>query len=97
MRSHLPITMGVFTFGGALGTRSGLVFAAASQDHAFRAFDAQTGELLFEADLPGSGASTPISYRSRTGRQFVAVSSEILGDRRGGFYGAVTAFALPKY
>jgi quinoprotein glucose dehydrogenase len=95
--SRLPFTVGIFTFGGALGTRSGLVFAAASQDHAFRAFDAATGKLLFEADLPASGSSTPISYISnRSGRQFVVISSEVPpGNPPKGFYGAVTAFALP--
>jgi quinoprotein glucose dehydrogenase len=92
--SHLPFTMGMFTFGGALGAQSGLVFAAGSVDHAFRAFDARTGRLLFEADLPGTGASTPMSYRGRSGRQFVLISSES-PKTAGGFYGAVTAFVLP--
>jgi quinoprotein glucose dehydrogenase len=92
--SRLPFTIGMFNFGGALGTRSGVVFAAGSVDHAFRAFDARTGKLLFEADLPGSGASTPMSYRGRSGRQFVVISSET-APKAGGFHGAVTAFVLP--
>jgi quinoprotein glucose dehydrogenase len=98
--SHLPFTMGIFTFGGALGTQSGLVFAAGSQDHGFRAFDSRTGALLFEADLPASGGSTPISFWStRSGRQFVAVSSEAprpSATTSTGYLGAVTAFALPS-
>jgi quinoprotein glucose dehydrogenase len=97
IHSRLPIPMGIFTFGGALGTQSGLVFAAASQDHAFRAFDAATGKLLFEADLPASGSSTPISYVSRSGRQFVVISTEApAGSTGGGFHGGLTAFALPE-
>jgi quinoprotein glucose dehydrogenase len=98
LKSHLPLTMGLFTFGGALGTQSGLVFAAASQDHGFRAFDGTTGRLVFEADLPsqGSGSSTPMSYfSSRSGRQFVVISSEASTmNHDGKFYGVVTAFAL---
>jgi quinoprotein glucose dehydrogenase len=89
--------MGMFNFGGAQGTRSGLVFAGASQDHAFRAFDARTGKLLFQADLPASSASTPMSYRGRSGRQFVVISSEAPGGARTGPYnGALTAFVLPE-
>jgi quinoprotein glucose dehydrogenase len=95
MSSHLPFTMGMFNFGGALGTESGVVFAAGSVDHAFRAFDSRTGRLLFEADLPGSGASTPMSYRGRSGRQYIVISSEAPLTPGGGFYGAVTAFVLP--
>jgi quinoprotein glucose dehydrogenase len=99
LKSHLPLTMGLFTFGGALGTQSGLVFAAASQDHGFRAFDGSNGRLLFEADLPqsGSGSSTPMSYVSaRNRRQYVVISSETPAANHGGkFYGAITAFALP--
>jgi quinoprotein glucose dehydrogenase len=86
--------MGLFTFGGALGTQTGVVFAAGSVDHAFRAFDSRTGRLLFEADLMGSGASTPISYRGKDGRQYVVISSEAPA-KPGGFYGGVTAFVLP--
>jgi quinoprotein glucose dehydrogenase len=94
--SRLPFTIGTMTFGGTMSTASGLVFAGGSQDHAFRAFDAETGEILFEADLPGSTATRPMTYRSeKDGRQYVVVSSQA-PPRDGGAWGAITAFALPE-
>jgi quinoprotein glucose dehydrogenase len=94
--SRLPFTIGTMTFGGTMATAGGLVFAGGSQDHSFRAFDSETGELLFEADLPGHGATRPMTFMSgRDGRQYVVVSSESPGHG-GKAYGAVTAFALPK-
>jgi quinoprotein glucose dehydrogenase len=92
--SHFPFTIGTPTFGGAMSTAGGLVFAGASQDHAFRAFDSATGKLLFEADLPGLSATRPMTFRSeRSGRQFVVVASE--APAKGGqSYGAITAFVL---
>ncbi|MDG2003413.1 MAG: PQQ-binding-like beta-propeller repeat protein [Novosphingobium sp.] len=94
--SHLPFTIGTMTFGGTMSTAGGLVFAGGSQDHSFRAFDSETGTMLFEADLPGSAATRPMTFLSgKDGRQYVVVSSE--SPTKGGkAYGAVTAFALPK-
>jgi len=96
MPSHIPFTIGTPTFGGAMSTAGGLVFAGASQDHAFRAFDSETGKLAFEADLPGLSATRPMTFRSaRDGRQYVLVASEAPA-RAGLPYGAITAFVLTK-
>ena len=94
--SRLNLPIGTPLFGGSMSTAGGLVFAGGSQDHAFRAFDGETGALLFETDLPGSSLSRPMSFRSdRDGKQYVVVSSE--GPRRGGKgSAAITAFVL-KY
>lgn len=93
--SHLRFTIGTPTFGGATSTASGLVFVGASQDHAFRAFDSESGKLLFEANLPGLSATRPMAFRSdRNGRQYVVVASEA-PPRSGSTYGAITAFVLP--
>lgn len=94
--SGLPFTIGTPTFGGTMATAGGLVFAGGSQDHAFRAFDSETGELLFEVDLPGSSATRPMTFLSEEdGRQYVVIVSDA-GFRDGKVYGAITAFALPK-
>lgn len=94
--SRLPLTIGTITFGGTMSTGSGLVFAGGSQDHAFRAWDGETGKLLFEADLPGNAHSRPITFQSgRDGRQYVIVSSDA-GIRDGKYHAALTAFALPR-
>ncbi len=94
--SRLPFTIGTPTFGGTMSTAGGLVFAGGSQDHAFRAFDSETGELLFEADLPGTAASRPMTYMADgDGRQYVVIASDA-AMKGGKAYVAFTAFALPK-
>jgi quinoprotein glucose dehydrogenase len=95
IRSHLPFTIGTPNFGGATSTATGLTFVGASSDHMFRAFNSETGKLLFEAPLPGNGTATPMSYRGKDGRQYVAIVSEA-PMKDGKVWGAVTAFALPK-
>jgi len=65
--------MGVPGSGGSVTTRGGMVFTGFAVDSMFLAFDTATGELLSQADLPGSGMATPMSYVSpRSGRQFGA-------------------------
>jgi len=94
--SRLPITFGTWTFGGTMSTAGGLVFAGGSQDHSFRAFDSETGEMLFEADLPGTSATRPMTFLSpEDGRQYVVVTSDA-GMKGDTSFGAITAFALPK-
>ena len=96
MASNLSLTIGTPVFGGTMATAGGLVFAAGSQDHSFRAFDSESGELLFEADLPASSTTRPMTFRSdKDGRQYVVIASD--APMAGGkLHGAITAFALPQ-
>jgi len=85
---------GTESYGGPVVTAGGLVFIGATLfDRKFRAFDKDTGELLWETALPFAGTATPITYEVG-GRQFVAIAA---GGRRvrptGGVY---VAFALPE-
>lgn len=84
---------GSVLFGGPLATAGGLVFLGASQDDHVRAFDIDTGEVLWEHQLPAGGQATPMTYRLG-GRQYVVIAA---GGRGGigspGDY--VVAFALP--
>lgn len=83
------------SFGGGLSTDSGLYFVAASMDRGFRAFDLETGELLFEDELPFAGNAVPMSYRLRPdGKQFVVIAAGAnpiseMGD-------VLVAYALPE-
>jgi alcohol dehydrogenase (cytochrome c) len=54
-----------------LTTAGGLVFAG-SRDRCFRAFDAATGEVLWQSTLGAALSSTPVSY-SVGGQQYIAV------------------------
>ena len=82
-------------YGGALTTAGGLVFIAAARDTALRAFDVETGTMLWEAGRPASAQATPMTYRSASGKQFVVIAA---GGHTG--FGTersdhVVAFTLP--
>jgi len=79
MADVIPLVGGMFKgspgFGGPLLTKSGLIFVAASTDHALRIFDAGTGEELRKIALPTQSSAVPMTYRiSATGRQFVVLA-----------------------
>ncbi|SHN20093.1 quinoprotein glucose dehydrogenase [Cyclobacterium lianum] len=87
------VNWGSINFGGALTTASGLTFVAASLDGFFRAFDTETGELLWQHQLPAGGQATPMSYQM-AGKQYVVISAGghgKLGSRLGDY---VVAYAL---
>lgn len=84
---------GTEQYGGPIVTAGGLVFIAATQDAKFRAFDKNTGALLWEATLPAPGYATPATY-SVHGKQYVLVAAG--GGKLGSpSSDAYVAFALP--
>jgi quinoprotein glucose dehydrogenase len=54
-------------------TAGGLVFIGATSDRRLRAFAADTGEELWSTELPAQANANPMTYRGRSGKQFVAV------------------------
>jgi quinoprotein glucose dehydrogenase len=95
MSSMLPLRMGVPNMGGAVTTRGGLFFLAATQDRYLRAFDTATGNVLWRARLPAGGQSTPMTYLAPGGRQMVAVAAgghPMMNTKAGDF---LIAYALP--
>jgi quinoprotein glucose dehydrogenase len=91
----LPIEVGVPNVGGPLLTASGLVFIGATLDSYLRAYDVETGELLWRGRLPAGGQATPMTYRVRDGgRQLVVIAAGGYG-RAGNTQGdSLVAFAL---
>lgn len=82
-------------YGGPLVTAGGLVFIAATvYDRKFRAFDAHTGTLLWQALLPYSGNATPITYMLN-GKQYVVIAAGGGKDRKAHSGGEHVAFTLP--
>jgi alcohol dehydrogenase (cytochrome c) len=69
-------------WGGMLATAGGLVFGGGTNDRMIHAFDARTGDLLWEAPTP-SGILAPPSSFSVDGKQYIAVLSGWGGDSNG--------------
>ncbi len=84
---------GTENYGGPLVTAGGLIFIGATADETFRAFDKETGEILWKTQLPFGGNASPSTY-SVNGQQYVVISAGggKSGRPRGG---TLVAFALP--
>lgn len=61
--------------GGGITTAGGLVFIGATDDARFRAFSAETGDVLWETEIPASAHATPMTYLGEDGRQYVVVAA----------------------
>lgn len=81
--------------GGPMVTASGLIFIAAAMDDRLRAIDVDSGNELWQAELPAGGQATPMTYVAG-GRQFVVIAAgghSKMGTKLGD---EVIAFALPE-
>ncbi len=82
-------------YGGPIVTASGLLFiGATSFDRRFRAFDAQSGKLLWQTTLDYSATATPATY-SIDGKQYVVIAAGGGRDPKVPSGGQWVAFALP--
>ncbi|HXB74062.1 MAG TPA: PQQ-binding-like beta-propeller repeat protein [Candidatus Acidoferrales bacterium] len=83
-------------YGGPIVTAGGLVFIGATNfDRKFRAFDKDTGKLLWETVMPAPGNATPATYELN-GRQYVVIAAAGVKARGGGTAAVYVAFALPE-
>lgn len=93
--SMLPLTIGTPNNGGPLVTAGGLIFIAATTDDKLRAIDIKTGEVVWQADLPAGGQTTPMTY-AVDGRQYIVIAPgghHFMQTRIGD---DVIAYALPQ-
>ncbi len=87
---------GAPNIGGKVVTAGGLVFIGAAIDNYLRAFDLKTGAEVWRARLPAGGQAAPMTYVSRSGRQFVVIAAgghKMLGTSPGDY---LIAYALPQ-
>jgi len=96
--SHLgvPVKTGVPNLGGSIVTAGGLAFIAATTDQYLRAFDLQTGKVVWKARLPAGAQATPMTYRGADRRQYILITAGghgALGTRYGDY---TLAYALPR-
>jgi quinoprotein glucose dehydrogenase len=81
LRSHpalrgltLPDRLGVAGAPGVIATKGGLILGGGG-DNAFYAFDKKTGKEIWRTELQRRSTSTPMTYRARSGRQFVVMAT----------------------
>jgi quinoprotein glucose dehydrogenase len=92
----LPFKMGVPSLGGPIVTAGGVGFLTSALDYYIRAYDLTTGKVLWRGRLPAGGQSTPMTYRSPSGRQMVVTMAGghgSLGTKMGDY---LIAYALPE-
>jgi catechol 2,3-dioxygenase-like lactoylglutathione lyase family enzyme len=83
-------------YGGPIITASGLLFIGATiYDRKLHAFDRDTGQLLWAAELPYAGTATPATYEI-DGRQFVVIATSNARNPRAPQGSAYVAYALPQ-
>ncbi len=83
--------------GGPIVTAGGVTFIGGTDDQRFRAFDSRTGKEVWTTKLDYSAHATPITYKGKDGRQYVAVvatGGSYLGSPTGG--DSLMVWALPK-
>ena len=86
---ELPERLGTRGNSGPLVTRGGLVFVGGGEPYLY-AFDKATGAELWRGATPFPTNANPMTYRARSGRQFVVVATGAGADA------ALVAFALPE-
>ncbi len=95
---HLPLPAlpyGMPSLGGAIVTGGDLVFiAGALGDPRLRAFDIETGKVLWTGDLPAAGNATPMTYQVG-GKQYVVIAAGGHSKFDSKRSDALVAFALP--
>ena len=89
----IPVA-GTINLGGPIITAGGLVFIGSAMDDTFRAFDVQTGQELWSAQLPAGGQATPMTYEEN-GKQYVVIAAGGHGKLGTTLGDSLVAFALP--
>jgi quinoprotein glucose dehydrogenase len=87
--ARLPAVLGVAGAPGVLATGGGLVFVGGG-DMAFHALEAGSGQEQWRVSLERRANATPMTYRSKSGRQFVVIATG------GGEEASLMAFALER-
>lgn len=92
-KGHPPT--GTFNMGGPIVTAGGLIFIGATMDERFRAFDKDTGKLLWEFQMDAGGYATPATFEV-DGRQYVVIAAGGGGKPETKPGDAYYCFALPR-
>jgi quinoprotein glucose dehydrogenase len=95
LAAHGMPNTGTENYGGPIITASGVLFIGATIfDRKIHAYDARTGKLLWQYELPYAALATPATYMVK-GRQYVVIASAGGKDPNHPLGGLYIAFALP--
>ena len=86
---------GSVSLGGPIVTAGGLVFSAGTKQPIIQAFDAASGKVLWQGDLPAPAQATPMTYQFN-GKQFVVIAAGGSALFRTATGDAVVAFSLDQ-
>lgn len=88
-----------FPRGGVAATAGGLLFSGTASDRKFRAYDRDTGKVLWEASVPEASEGVPAVYEVN-GREYVvmcvAAGNGMMSGPAAQKVGTYVAFALPS-
>jgi quinoprotein glucose dehydrogenase len=86
---------GLPMLGGSLITAGGLVFISATvRDNTLRAFDIESGDLVWESALPAGAQASPMTYVHH-GKQYIVICAGGHGKAQSTMGDSVVAYALP--
>ncbi len=86
---------GSISLGGPLVTAGGLVFMGGTLDPAIRAFDITNGRVVWQAKLPSSARSSPMTFKGPDGKQYVVIAAGGHGIDITPLTDTLVAFRLP--
>ena len=86
---ELPARLGTPGNSSSIVTRNGLLFIGGGDPYLY-AFDKATGAELWRGATPFRTSGNPMTYRTRSGRQFIAIATGAGPDS------SLVAFALPE-
>ena len=88
-----------FPRGGVAATAGGLLFSGTTSDRKFRAYDRDTGKMVWETSIPEAAESVPAVYEVN-GREYVVIcvagGNGMMGGPAAQRAGAYIAYALPS-
>ena len=96
LQSPLAFYVGMPALGGPITTGGGLTFHGGTQDYFLRAYDTETGRLLWRGRLPTGAQSTPMTYIGPDGRQYIVITAGGARYNPNDWGDYIVAFALPR-
>ena len=96
LQNPLAFYVGMPALGGAFTTSTGLAFHSGTQDYYLRAYDTETGKVLWKGRLPSGSQSTPMTYIGKDGRQYIVLTAGGARYNPNDWADYVVAFALPE-